>query len=548
MVHDPGSMTETKAPVPDSVRDTIAARLDTLTMKQKAVLQSAAVVGGTFGADALGAVGSDNADDVERVLSELCLRGFLRRPSAIDGQEHGEYAFHHALVHDACYDQIPRDERAEGHARTADWLIDVDAAEGLIGHHLARAYQDQVTSQTPDSEVAGLALRAVSYLLVDSERALRCGDGSSAVRLSERIARLLRSCAPGVTSTELHLVEEGAKLLVTLARWQDAADLLSAYADAARAAISRDLGVALCQLARSRPRSVEYRRGQRLLTYAAAQPHRDIDAIASLAGTWKGVDDQRAQDLYYQCLDIDADNPYALGNVLEYEVLNAGSWSAVKTRHNQIAAAYERCRTQVETGENIPWAAFDAGKFALLLDRTTETLTWYAYALRLTPAEHMMVTTMRSLSRLAVATASPDLESVRTLLAVARAARYPSEASLATLPGSTPLPISAPGANVLILAGGTDSAADHWSLDHETMLVEAFSAFHGMVISGGTTAGIPRLVGTLRTRFGPEAARYRVPAGQTSRRCPFRLALRRPPARRLRRLSFSIVESLPGLG
>ncbi|GAI58814.1 unnamed protein product, partial [marine sediment metagenome] len=81
------------------------------------------------------------------------------------------------------------------------------------------------------------------------------------------------------------------KLAITLGDWQKAIDVLSKYVDSEYQPVLRELGIAMCKLHKANPDTPEYRQGQKYLEAASMPPNRDSDAIASLAGTWKGIDD-----------------------------------------------------------------------------------------------------------------------------------------------------------------------------------------------------------------------------------------------------------------
>ncbi len=127
-------------PMPESVQGIIASRLDALAAEEKALVQAAAVVGRTFLPDALAAVRSIDREAVDRTLQALDRRGLFRRYRAPVGAE-GEYVFHHALVRDVAYGQIPRARRGEKHLRAAEWLeslgLPEDHAETAAHHYLA---------------------------------------------------------------------------------------------------------------------------------------------------------------------------------------------------------------------------------------------------------------------------------------------------------------------------------------------------------------------------------------------------------------------------
>lgn len=128
--------------LPGSIQAVIAARLDTLSADEQAVVQDAAVVGEVVWAGAVTALGDRAARDVEDVLISLERKRFLtrRRQSWMEGET--EYAFAHVLVRDVAYGLIPRHDRSRKHGLAGAWIESLgrpgDHAE-LIAHHYRRA-------------------------------------------------------------------------------------------------------------------------------------------------------------------------------------------------------------------------------------------------------------------------------------------------------------------------------------------------------------------------------------------------------------------------
>jgi len=89
-----------EVPLPDSIGALIASRLDLLSPERKALLSDAAVVGRTFWAGAVAAVGSREAEAVPEGLMELVAKELVApvRGSSIEGET--EFLFVHALVCD----------------------------------------------------------------------------------------------------------------------------------------------------------------------------------------------------------------------------------------------------------------------------------------------------------------------------------------------------------------------------------------------------------------------------------------------------------------
>lgn len=86
------------------------------------------------------------------------------------------------------------------------------------------------------------------------------------------------------------LAERLARLAMVRGDWDLVVRTLTPIArsggDRAPSAVLRDLGTALCKRNRSEPDGAAYRAGQRYLERAGESG--DVDAICSLAGTWKG--------------------------------------------------------------------------------------------------------------------------------------------------------------------------------------------------------------------------------------------------------------------
>ena len=128
-------------PMPDSIGALIAARLDLLSPERKALLADAAVVGRTFWAGAVAAVGGRAAAEVLEGLMELVAKELVSpvRGSSMEGET--EFLFVHALVCDVAYEQLTRAHRAEKHAALARWLEQrtagrtEDLAEVLAYHY-----------------------------------------------------------------------------------------------------------------------------------------------------------------------------------------------------------------------------------------------------------------------------------------------------------------------------------------------------------------------------------------------------------------------------
>jgi class 3 adenylate cyclase/tetratricopeptide (TPR) repeat protein len=469
--------------VPDTVEALVAARLDALPADLRSVLLDAAVVGLSIPAEALVAMGGLDPTTAREALNELVDREFVRPAGDTEA-----YEFWHGLVREVAYGQIPRAARSAKHRAFADWLEgqDDDGAPDILAHHFGRAFDLAVQAREPKETRARLAQRAFRFRVLAAGLALRAADPGSATTLLASAAESLREIA----DADLELVGEAGGLLVTLGRWDQAVDLLMPFVESDLASILRTLGVATCKLHRDDPDAPEYRSGQAYLERAAALG--DADAIASLAGTWKGIDEEMVRNLYRRASEIDPADPYPLGNLLEYEVKAAGDLSPLEGMRDRISAAIERCRQQAADGRNLPWAYFDLGKLGLLLGSTYQGLEAYAKAVDLSPAAFMVETSLASLQRLsAVADRVPGLEWCSDLLALALRAKFGVEDRTGDI-------VVGP---VVILAGGTASEEGATMAAYRETLLDAFGGFRGTVISGGTGLGVSGLAGDLGERY-----------------------------------------------
>ena len=296
----------------------------------------------------------------------------------------------------------------------------------------------------------------------------------------------------------IELAVRMAKLAMTLGEWDRAIDILSPLVvedvSATPQPVLRDLGVSLCKAHHLQRDGKEYRRGRGYLELAAAPEHGDLDAMCSYAGTFKGVDDNRARQLYRRAFELDPAHAYALGNYLELELLlDPAQLESVRPL---LRRGIQRSRRHVEAGMNLPWAHYDMGRFHLLLDEHFESLDAYARAIRTSAAPFMIETSLTSLERLEpVLGGRPAYEWIRRLLVIGLACRFPSpEATsrVGAMASEGHRPLAAP---VVIVAGGTDPRVQGQMEEYAAMVGRAFAHYEGTVISGGTTQGISGVVG-----------------------------------------------------
>jgi len=141
--------------VPRSLHALIAARLDGLEKEERRLIQHAAVLGKTFGAESLAALASVPEPVVRATLTGLVRKELLALQSDPRSPERGQYGFLQDLVKRVAYETLSKRDRralhlaAARHLETAWGGEDEDIVE-IVAFHLVEAY-----GAVPDAPDAG---------------------------------------------------------------------------------------------------------------------------------------------------------------------------------------------------------------------------------------------------------------------------------------------------------------------------------------------------------------------------------------------------------
>ena len=179
--------------VPESVQALISARLDTLSVDRKTLLQNASVVGKVFWSGAVASIGGVGEGGAREVLHDLARKELVRTVRTSSVQDQAEYSFWHALVRDVAYGQIPRAERAAKHLAVAAWIESTvgerisDQAEFLAYHYENALRLTTAAGRDPGDE---LRTRTAGALQMAGERAQRL-DVAKALEFYRRAEALL---------------------------------------------------------------------------------------------------------------------------------------------------------------------------------------------------------------------------------------------------------------------------------------------------------------------------------------------------------------------
>jgi len=310
------------------------------------------------------------------------------------------------------------------------------------------------------------------------------------------IQQVILEHAPGDFKTA-HKI---GQLYIALGYWGKAIDVLSDYVKSGHQPLLRDIGVAICKQSKDNPESAAYKKGQAYLEKAVEMDGYDVDAISSLAGTWKNIDDKKALELYKLALEIDPGNPYVLGNYLEYRIGTRKIGPVISVMGPVINAAIERCWEQIEAGVNYPWAYYDLGKFYLLMRNPDMSMAAYTRALGISTASFMVDTSLNSLMKLKPAVERWFDLPVK-LFRIVRDVKFRDKHSpkeIQKLASKNFRRIEGP----VVIVVGSHNKADEAKVDsYRQVMLKAFSDYDGNIISGGTFAGISKIVGDIQDTY-----------------------------------------------
>jgi len=289
------------------------------------------------------------------------------------------------------------------------------------------------------------------------------------------------------------------KLAMTAGDWERATRLMDPFVDPERPEdayqpLLRDLGVSL-------GKHGDVARGRRYLEAAADLDPTDSDAVASLAGTWRGEDDDQARDLYRRAFEIDPTDYYPLLNYVDCEIERTGTVDVLDILGPMASQAMARCRAHVDVGMNIPWSLSSLARFHLLIGDPHGAIEWYTQAILAGTAAFMVPSLDRTRG---VADLIEGHEWIDRMLLLAKATRFDDQAARDTV-----VSMATPGAPaiegpVMIVAGGTDPRLADRIEGFRAILAEAMAGFRGTVISGGTRQGVCGIVGELAETAGDQ--------------------------------------------
>ncbi len=323
-----------------------------------------------------------------------------------------------------------------------------------------------------------------------------------------------------------------ARLIAIQSEWARMIDLLEPHVDEKNLTgleIRSELGYALCRQNRTKVNSYQmipddYTRGQKFLLEVIQEcenTHYDIvpnlrklcsihaRANARLGWSYEPLeaDAFKARRYYARAAELEPGNPYYLTDMLGFEFHFSPESELLSSFRATIRKALQACLEHAKAGTELPASFFAAGRLFLLLNEPENALEVYARGVRYCRAKEgifprdVMEREIDWLIRI-----NPGrllLEShqwVKNLLTLGLSAPDFNIAALSTEKKDS-------DHHILIIAGGAESLSPDHKTAAEEFIYEALGDFQGLVISGGTTSGIPGAVGAAAERLDREEQR-----------------------------------------
>ncbi|PSL18161.1 adenylate/guanylate cyclase domain-containing protein [Shimia abyssi] len=174
-----------KFKVPSSLKGTLMARLDAVSLEAKQVALAGSVIGREFEPALLRATMDKGEAEIRNCLDDLCKSGLIFE----SGHNRGYFVFRHALIRDTAFQSMLASTRRELHAKVAGALTLLRSAEierrpELVAHHLTAAEDWAAAFQRWQSATEMALARSASHeAMANAKEALKAahklGDESS---------------------------------------------------------------------------------------------------------------------------------------------------------------------------------------------------------------------------------------------------------------------------------------------------------------------------------------------------------------------------------
>ncbi len=164
--------------VPETLHALIASRLDSLSPRQRTLLQDAGIVGSTFSMESLRVVNGTPAEELEVELRDLVRKEYLFADNDPRSPERGQYGFVQGVIREVAVGTLARRDRKSKHLAIANYAESLGEEElaGVIAAHFLEA--SRVSPEEAATE--GLLSKALEWLDRAGQRALSLGSPEQA--------------------------------------------------------------------------------------------------------------------------------------------------------------------------------------------------------------------------------------------------------------------------------------------------------------------------------------------------------------------------------
>ncbi len=213
--------------LPETVHAVLAARLDSLSVPERRVMQHASVVGQVFWEGSLGSLASDENIELAPALVSLQEKGLIAPTAGSRLAGEREYSFKHVLIRDVAYSTLPKAVRARKHAAVGAFIEEraADRSEGVAGmvaEHYGRAAVLGEDADIADEELAAITRNAIESLQTAGSLAASLYSNLEAVGHYEMALSLRRGLD---AKTRVEIAEELGDVALRLGRVDRATEL-----------------------------------------------------------------------------------------------------------------------------------------------------------------------------------------------------------------------------------------------------------------------------------------------------------------------------------
>jgi len=315
-----------------------------------------------------------------------------------------------------------------------------------------------------------------------------------------------------------------ARLVSGLGEWQRVKDLLHPYAGSGNAELLLLYGHAICQLYQNQPRVDTYTNGIDKIKFIA-RPDEPVQSVNNFSQEelpdprlikqraealyLLGIAYRRlpkfkkaARDVFYMAHQLDGENPYYFAAYIEFELYLRKDTTLITLLQPAILKTLEKCREHIRMGIEQVQAHLTIGRLLLIMGEVEKSLGAYSKAVDLCLSGKVCVPMEiyadeeAALIRLnhGNKVLPQSFEWIRILLLMVKALKYENKTALNALKAFA-LYKKDFNKPVTLVAGGAEMMSKAKLPVYENYLMHALQGYEGTVISGGTTSGIPGLVG-----------------------------------------------------